>query len=434
MSLEPIRTPMDPRRNARAILTRFVLVGMIVATASPAWTLTLDEAIESALASSPEIASLEQEKRALAAAVEQAGVLPNPELQTEIENVGGTGARKSDESAESTIRLVQRLELGGKRGARTQAAAAAVDVATADLELRRRDLLAAVRSAFAAALAAEQRVVLARDLERLAEDALRAVGSAVGAGATSSAERDLARLTVASATRERVHRERQAAVARGALAATWGETTARFHEVSGHLDAAVALPPRDDVVSLRLDEHPTVLRAKAFVAEQDATVSLARASRIPDVTVAAGARHFNDDDDFAAVFSLGAPLPLFDRNRGTIAEAEARLAQAREELRAAEIALSTSLSSAYDQCVAAEEHRALLDGNVLPAAARVLETTTVAHRSGMVPYDDVVDAKRAVYAFRMELIDRLEDRFLAAVELERISGLTLIDASRGEAP
>jgi cobalt-zinc-cadmium efflux system outer membrane protein len=237
---------------------------------------------------------------------------------------------------------------------------------------------------------------------------------------------------VTRANRERVLRERQAAAARAALAATWSDGTADFDELSGRLDVPIVLPARNELLSASLERHPAVLRADAAIAERAAIVSLARANRIPDVTVAAGARHFNDDDDIAAVFSLSAPLPFFDHNQGALAEAEARLARAREERRSADKALRTALWTAYDQCVAAEEQRALIDDSVLPAANRVLATTMTAYRNGLAPYHEVVDAKRTLYELRIDRIDRLEERYVAAVELERISALTLIDTAKGD--
>jgi cobalt-zinc-cadmium efflux system outer membrane protein len=429
MSITHRRTFLPLSRRAKPALAA---VAMLIAAAGNATALTLDDAVAAALSASPELAALEQQVRALEAASEQARLLPNPELQTEVENVAGSGSREGDEAAESTLRLSQRLELGGKRAARSHAAASAVEAAAAELELRRRDLTASVKTAFAAALAAQQRVVLARDLEQLANDALRSVSTAVGAGATSAVEHDRAHLTVAKATGERLLRERQAVAARSALAATWGDAGATFGDLAGTLDTRIVLPPRDDFLAAAGGtSHPAIARAEASIAKRAAAVSLERANRIPDVTVAAGGRHFNDDDDVAAVFSLSAPLPLFDRNQGQIAEAEARLAEAREERRSADVTLRTSLSAAYDHYVAADEQRALLEEQVLPAATRALETTTAAYRNGSFPYHEVVAARRTLYELRTERVDRLEERFTAAVELERLSDLALIPLADG---
>jgi len=366
--------------------------------------------------------------------MEQARLLPNPELQTEVENVAGTGARENDDAAESTLRLAQLIELGGKRTARARVAAASVEVAAAEIELRRRELAAQVKIAFAAALAAEQRSVLAGDLERLAADALHSAGSAVEAGAVSSAERDRARLDQTKAQRERVLRQRQARAARASLAATWGATAPFVGELEGPLDLSTPLPSRDDLSSLEIASHPAILHAEAVVAERSAGVSLERAKRVPDVSVAAGARHFNDEDDVAAVFSLSAPLPLFDRNQGALAEAEARLAKARAERRSVELSLRTAMLAAYDDCLSTQEQRALIEDSVIPAAERALDTVTAAHRRGLSPYHEVVDAKRALHELRLDRIDLLEEHFVAAAELERISGLSLTGTLHGDLP
>lgn len=418
-----------PRSAARTIIA---CVAIIAGSSSPAYTLTLAEAVEAAMAAHPDLAALEHERRALAAAVEQARLMPNPELQTEVENVAGTGSREDDDAAESTLRLAQRIELGGKRTARARVAAASVDVAAAEIELRRRALAAEVTIAFAAALAAEQRSVLVGDLERLAADALRSAGSAVKAGAVSSAERDRARLDQTKAQRERALRQRQARAARASLAATWGATAPFAGELEGPLDLPITLPSRDDLSSLEITGHPAILHAEAVVAERSAAVSLERAKRIPDVSVAAGARHFNDEDDVAAVFSLSAPLPLFDRNQGALAGAEARLAKAREERRSVELALRTALLAAYDDCVSSQEQRALIEDSVIPAAERALDAVTAAHRRALSPYHEVVDAKRSLHELRLDRIDLLEERLIAAAELEKISGLPLTGVPQGE--
>jgi len=421
--------PASARSAARTIIA---CTAIIAGSSHAACALTLAEAVEAAMAAHPDLAALEHERQALVAAVGQARLLPNPELQTEVENVAGNGSRKDDDAAESTLRLAQRFELGGKRTARARVATASVDVAAAEVELRRRQLAAEVKIAFAAALAAEQRSALARDLERLAADALRSAGSAVEAGALSTAERDRARLDETKAQRERVLRERQAIAARASLAASWGDTVAFSGELVGRLGLPISLPSRDRLSSLEIESHPAILHAEALIAERSAAVSLERAKRVPDVSVAAGARHFNDEDDVAAVFSISAPLPLFDRNQGAMAEAEARLAKARAERRSVELSLRTSLLAAYDECVSAEEQRVLIEDSVIPAAERALETVTAAHRRGLSPYHEVVDAKRALNDVRLDRIDLLEMHFAAIAELERVSGLSLAGVSTGE--
>src|SRR5688572_25323299 len=91
-------------------------------TIRPAGALTLDDVRARALAASPELESGASEVRARAAHARQAGLPPNPELRTDVENVGGTGDREAFEETETTVRLSQRFELGGKRGKRRRVA------------------------------------------------------------------------------------------------------------------------------------------------------------------------------------------------------------------------------------------------------------------------------------------------------------------------
>ena len=70
------------------------------------------------------------EADAARALVDQARLRPNPEIVFEAENIAGSGAFSGLQATEYTLSLSQRLELGGKRGARVRAAQAEARVAT----------------------------------------------------------------------------------------------------------------------------------------------------------------------------------------------------------------------------------------------------------------------------------------------------------------
>ncbi len=83
---------------------------------------TLADALALALERSPKLASFSAEVRAREARTLQAGLLPNPEIEGSFEDFGGSGERRGAGSAESTLRLSQPIELGGKRGLRSAVA------------------------------------------------------------------------------------------------------------------------------------------------------------------------------------------------------------------------------------------------------------------------------------------------------------------------
>ena len=129
--------------------------------------LTLAAAIQIALDGNPEIASSRREVEAMEGARVQAGVFQNPTLSVEVEDV-------RRDTRTTTVLLSQPFELGGKRGARIEAAERAIDVARAQLETKYADIRANVTAAFFATLISQDRVRLAQaslELARTGETA-----------------------------------------------------------------------------------------------------------------------------------------------------------------------------------------------------------------------------------------------------------------------
>src|SRR5919198_1502431 len=105
----------------------------------------------------------------------QAGLRPNPELGLEVENVAGTGALRGGRSAETTLRLSQVIELGGKRIRRLRVAAFERDLAAWDYETKRLEVLTAVAQAFIEVVRAQERLGAEEELVRLAAQVLATV-------------------------------------------------------------------------------------------------------------------------------------------------------------------------------------------------------------------------------------------------------------------
>jgi len=104
--------------------------------ASPAGIVTLQTALAEALLKNPRLAAFSWEIPAAEARLLQAGLRPNPELEGEIEEFGGSAERQAAISA-ALGRLVERLEKDGS-------AAAEKPVATETLGEWKSKLLGAV--------------------------------------------------------------------------------------------------------------------------------------------------------------------------------------------------------------------------------------------------------------------------------------------------
>ncbi len=108
--------------------------------AEPAGSITLRQALALALMHNPELKAFSWDVRVSEARQLQASLWPNPELEVEVEEVGGQGQRSGFDAAETTIQLSQLIELGDKRNKRTKLASMEKELAGWDYEARRLDV------------------------------------------------------------------------------------------------------------------------------------------------------------------------------------------------------------------------------------------------------------------------------------------------------
>jgi cobalt-zinc-cadmium efflux system outer membrane protein len=391
--------------------------------------LTLADALSATLAHNPELSAFSLETRAREAEALQAGAWPNPELRTDVENVGGSGSRQKADSSETTLLVSQRIDLGGKRAKNERLAALRKELSAWDYESTRLTVLTDATKAFVATLVAQERVALAEELERLGRDAVSVTQRSVSAGASSSLDATRARVVLGRASIERARATRALEEARAELAAKWGDMQPGFERVTGELGIPTGVPELDALTDLT--RNPDVARWTSESGEREATLAFERAQRVPAVTVGAGGRYYADEEDAALVFEIAVPLPVFDRNAGAIAAANARVEKAKAEARTAEIAAATALRAAWSRLVSAHEQASTLRDHVVPDAEASRRNALEVYRSGGLRLLDVLDTQRTVFELRVQYLDAVEEFHVAAADIERLTARPLTDFSGG---
>ena len=349
----------------------------------------------------------------------QAGLPPNPELGLEIDEVVRDGA--GFDSAETAVVLGQMFELGGKRRWRQRIAQAEGDLAGWDYESKRLDVCAETARRFHAVLAAQARLELARSAVELAEKTKRAVAERVEAGkepplqaSKSQAEWEMTRLDAADAA------ETLAAVRRQ-LAASWGSQQAAFAQVQGNLDRMVKTVPPLEALRPLLAQNPDLARWETEWRLRRATLASAKAARIPDLQGSVGFVQYEEDGTDALAFSVGLPLPLFDRNQGNIAAAIHDLGKAEDERRAAALALANGLAEAHAALRIAHKRVSVLRGMVLPAMEQAFQAAHEGYEQGKFGLLDVLDAQRSLIETQAALLDAQNGYHRAVIEIQRLT-------------
>lgn len=392
--------------------------------AEPNGAITLRQASALALMHNPGLAAFSWEVRASEARTLQASLLPNPELEVEMEEVGGTGERSGFDSAETSIALGQLIELAGKPTKRKRLASLESRLAGWDYEAKRLNVLTEVAHAFVEVLAAQERLKLAEELVQLSEEILDTVTKRVEAGKDSPVEKTKAQVALANARIEQKQSYQRFASARKQLAATWGSISPGFERATGQLNITFPIPPETELSGL-LAQNPDLARWAVEMQRRRAALELEKANAITDPKIFGGVQRFNGSDDTAVVFGLSIPIPTSNRNQGRILEARHNLAKAQTQRRAVEANLYVALADAYEALSSALIEVTALKNEVLPGAQSAFDAARQGYRQGKFDYLMVLDAQRTFFYSRARYIESLAAYHGARAEVERLIGRSI---------
>jgi cobalt-zinc-cadmium efflux system outer membrane protein len=382
---------------------------------------TLEELERMVLAANPAIAQAEADVRAAQGRAKQAGLYPNPVIgATGDHNTPALNGGSLGGFAEQRIVTGSKLRLARKAAELNREALEQMQAAT------RLRLLIQVRTLFYRGLGEQRRVEVRKSLADVARRTASTVAELNNTGqadrpdflaAEVEAQRAELAVRLAQNALDRTRREIAALANREVMSST----------LQGDLES---LPKIDAAQALTrvLNETPE-LRAEQLEAGRAGTlVQAARAARIPDISVRGGLRYNREPVERSiplsagvgneGFFDVGVEVPLFNRNQGAIAAAEADAAGARVALERRVLELRQRFAAVYreyaDASSAAERYRT----EMLPRAREAFELYANNFRQMAVSYPQVLAAQRNLIQLEDDYITQLIAAWQAAVEID----------------
>lgn len=399
--------------------------------------LTLDDLERRALASNPTVAQVEAIARAVTGRQRQVRLYPNPIVGYAAEEI----TARDPGRGKHFVWVQQSIITAGKRGLVQRAVAQEAVHAAAETEMQRHRVVNAVRMGFYEVLGAARLVEIRRELARLAREAVDVSEDLFNVG---QADRpDVLEVTI-EADRTEIDLDRaenDLARAWQDLAAIIGEPDLGYTPLAGDLEAE--LPAVDEAVvrDQILRNSPELRIARARVEHSKASLARARADRIPNFFIRGGAGYSFDraetGRDAGTEFRLevGVPLPIFDRNQGTIVQAEAQQRLAEAELRRMELSLRSRLAGALRNYRDARRTVERYQQSVLRSAQQSYQLYAARAQEMAAAYPQVMIARRTLGQVRAEYVRAFVEARHAAVLLEGFlltGGLEAPEAIPGE--
>lgn len=400
------------RKFPRAALLALALT---VAAPTRAQPLTIQQAIDRAIAAAPALRANEAAIAAARAGRVQAGFRPNPTITVEAENFVGTGNYGALKQAEITASYNHTLERGGKRTARIALADSDIAVAAASVAVSRLELAAQVQRAFLDVLLAnegvriaEETLVVARRLQSEAQRRVRSAKDPLFVGTAAEAR-------IANARIELDQAKRRQDTARALLASFWGESGDGI-DVGGDLLAVART-----IGAAPLAQADAVL-AEAEIARAQRQVTYERSRAKQDYTLSGGTRFLRGTNDVAAVGSVTIPLGRFDRNQGNIARAEAEKRRLEFTAEAARLERLRTLAGLRRDASAAATRANAIRAEVYPRVAKALAQVQSGYARGGFSFRDMQDAADGIFAAQADYLDALATLRAALAQIDRLTG------------
>ncbi len=192
------------------------------------------------------------------------------------------------------------------------------------------------------------------------------------------------------------------------------------YDVEGDLTYQPLQLNHDDLLLKALKNRPDLLAARQGVRAAESQYALAKANGKVDVTGALTYTHVANQNAMGVTVSV--PLPIFDRNQGEIARTRYAMTAAQETAYAASDIVLTDVNSAYEAFSGNQEVVNLYTGGYLKQAQDSRDISEYAYHRGAASLLDFLDAERSYRATQLAYRQALATYLIAVEQLKEAVG------------
>lgn len=366
----------------------------------------------------PRLAASKFQIDAARGAVDAAGAVPNPTLET---TVGQGLARIGDDSrGEWGLELSMPLGWIAQRRSRIDAAEAEADVAVAESSALRRDVLLQLRTLFWNLADAQARVASLAVLDAQTSALVQTVKRRVEKGEARPVEGIRVEIEIEKVTSE-LETTGTSLSARQAELALWlGVRADKTLVAVADLDALPVALDRDTALAKARTTHPALAVAHARTRFLEAEVGTERATRVPSFFVTGFTTQELDRRAYGV--GLGVDVPIWNWNSARIARAEANLAAGREQVAATALEVEATVIEAQAACHASVATAIRQKDRVVPLSATAASTMEKTYQLGEASLLEVIDARRTLLDARRLYLSALAQAHIDCTRLGALVG------------
>src|SRR3989442_4706305 len=410
--LTALRSPLAP---AAALVVSLLSASPVAAQVAAAGSLTLQMAIDRALAANATIAAARLRGPINLANLAVARERLNPEGSFELEK----------ETPKEAYGIAVPLELGGKRARRIDVGEATVRAGEAELAATVAQVRNDVRRASFSQVLAESRLLLLREQRDLSMRARDTAGARFDTGSAPRLEVMQAQLALAAAENEATAAEGTASAARAALNALLAQPLGMPTALSTNVDTGEPLAT-PAALMLAQTASTELLSLDRQIEEQRARIGLAQALRVPDLTPTFTLTH-RAEPDFTYGWRAGAAitLPLFTTHKAGVLVEQTTLDQLISQRQATLLRVQGDVTAASLRAQAQRQLFVRYRDMIIPQAQQVEQLAQDSYQLGQTGISALLQALQATRDVRLRSLDAIDQFQTALTDLERAIGAPL---------
>ncbi len=394
-----------------------------ISSASNDSVFSLDDAFQLVASANPALKSFEYQLIAAESNLKQAGLWANPELGVEFDEVGwdSPGFKES----EFSISLAQEFEFFGQRSARKNIAQAQIDDAELQVKLLTFDLYLETKRRYYALAHAQQSVRLSHKSVELAREIVENTNYRLERGAALQSEFLLAQLEEQRALLALDQAMMDVDAAEAILVSMWKGKVSGLKVTTGAESDFINLFDRITLLSNGTDSTRDIIQKRSELEILRAEKAMSIAEARPAVTLSGGFKRLEVNNSKSFIFGVSLPIPLFNRNQGTLKSLDAQLRSMEYDLEQSRTETISNIKFHSIRVKNLVHSHGTLDSLLLPTAEKAYRTLQQAYEAGRVPFTQLLEAERALNDLNFEHNDLLLTIQEQIIALENLTGITM---------
>ena len=379
-----------------------------------------------AIQRNPTLAQAEAAVRAAEGRRRQAGLFPNPIAGYFLEEFA---FRSPKETMEHGVFIEQTIPLGGKLSKAQRVFAREKDQATILAEAQRLRVANSIRVLYYETLGAQRLVELRDDLSQLAREAVEITKELYNVGQADRPDQLEIEIEAERSEIDFLRAQNDWQRSWRTLAAMVGNPQLEPTRLAGSPEEDLAPLNEAQLLETLLNQSPDMRVAQTGVERARAILARARAERVPDLFLRGGLGY--NYERFEPVvpsiagrrkgpegrLEVGVNVPIFNRNQGGIAAAEAELAIAERDLERLQLVLRSRYASAFREYRNAQQMVERYRTQVVPRAREAYQMYLSSFRQMAAAYPQVLIAQRTLFQVEVEYARALVQLRQSAVGL-----------------